>query len=159
MLYLNESFLFFNEHSSVSCPKYVNDMGTRKLLFCQLLLFISPLFANLPGHLEPLFSHGNRVEVEVYDGFPTAEEFYSKFVNIPKPVLFRGGATLSPAYSLWNREYFLSFPESEEHLVTVEMEKKENRTVPGEEVVFADFVRELNSSGQYMVSSVPEFLR
>jgi len=113
----------------------------------------------LSGHLEPLFSHGNRVEVEVYDGFPTAEEFYSKFVNIPKPVLFRGGATLSPAYSLWNREYFLSFPESEEHLVTVEMEKKENRTVPGEEVVFADFVRELNSSGQYMVSSVPDFLR
>lgn len=131
-----------------------------KFVFCHLFVFLSPLFAHdLLGHLEPLFSHGKRLEVEVYNGFPTAEEFYAKFVNIPKPVLFRGGAVLSPAYSLWNEEYFLSFPESEEHLVTVETEKKENRTTPGEEVIFAEFVRELNSSGQYMVSSVPEFIR
>lgn len=133
----------------------------KELLFCSLFyVSISPLLArDLKGHLEPLFSHGKRLEVEVYEGFPTPEEFYKKFVIIPKPVLFRGGATLSPAYRLWNEEYFLSFPESEEHLVVVEAEKKENRTTPGEEVAFAKFVRDLHSSGQYMVSSVPQFLR
>ncbi|CAH3016527.1 unnamed protein product [Porites evermanni] len=133
----------------------------RELLFCSLFyMSISPLLArDLKGHLEPLFSHGKRLEVEVYEGFPTPEEFYKKFVIMPKPVLFRGGAMLSPAYRLWNEEYFLSFPESEEHLVVVEAEKKENRTTPGEEVFFAKFVRDLHSSGQYMVSSVPQFLR
>lgn len=133
----------------------------KELLFCSLFyVSISPLLArDLKGHFEPLFSHGKRLEVEVYEGFPTPEEFYKKFVIIPKPVLFRGGATLSPAYRLWNEEYFLSFPESEGHLVVVEAEKKENRTTPGEEVAFAKFVRDLHSSGQYMVSSVPQFLR
>lgn len=83
----------------------------KELLFCSLFyVSISPLLArDLKGHLEPLFSHGKRLEVEVYEGFPTPEEFYKKFVIIPKPVLFRGGATLSPAYRLWNEEYFLSF--------------------------------------------------
>ena len=141
-------------------------VGTRKQMFFgalpYLFVFVSPLFAcrdHLEGHLEPLFSHGKRLEVEVYHGFPTAEEFFERFVNIAKPVLFRGGAMLFPAYSLWNDEYFLSFPESEEHLVTVEIEKKENRSVAGEDIPFADFVRGLHASGKYMISSVPEFLR
>ena len=43
--------------------------------------------------------------------------------------------------------------------MTVEVEKKENRSVPGEDIPFADFVRGLHSSGKYMISSVPEFLR
>ena len=145
-------------------PCDIMETTRTKLLFCHLftslIVFVSPLIADdLPGHLEPLFSHGKRLRVQVYDGFPGAEEFYNKFVNTPRPVLFRGGATLSPAYSLWNLEYFLSFRESEEDLVTVEVEKKENRSAPGEDVVFAEFVRTLNSSGQYVVSSVPEFLR
>ena len=78
-----------------------------------------PLLArrnHLLGHLEPLFSHGKRLEVEVYDGFPAVEEFLKRFVDNAKPVLFRGGAMLFPAYSLWNDEYFLSFSESEESL-------------------------------------------
>ena len=127
-----------------------------------LFIFVSPLYArqdHLVGHLEPLFSHGKRFKVEGYHGFPTAEEFYKRFVNIAKPVLFRGGAMLFPAYSLWNDEYFLSFPESEVRFVTVEVEKKENRSNPGEDVLFADFVRGLHSSEKYMISSVPEFLR
>ena len=126
------------------------------------LFFFLPLLAcgnELLGHLEPLFSYGKRLEVEEYDGFPAAEEFFTRFVDNAKPVLFRGGAMLYPAYSLWNDEYFLSFPESEESLVTVEAEKKENRSAPGEDVPLADFVRGLHSSGKYMISSVPEFLR
>lgn len=129
----------------------------------QLCVFVFlPLLARgneLLGHLEALFSHGKRLEVEVYDGFPAAEEFFKRFVDNAKPVLFRRGAMLFPAYTLWNDEYFLSFPESEESLVTVEVEKKENRSVPGEDIPFADFVRGLHSSGKYMISSVPEFLR
>ena len=131
-------------------------------LFLFVLIMFTPLCArqdHLVGHLEPLFLHGERFEVEVYDGFPTAEEFYKRFVNTAKPVIFRGGAMLFSASSLWNDEYFLSFPESEEHLVTVEVEKKENRSTPGEDIPSADFVRGLYSSGKYMVSSVPEFLR
>ena len=138
---------------------------TRKQIFfeVQLCVFVFlPLLASanqLLGHLEPLFSHGKRLEVEVYDGFPAAEEFFKRFVGNAKPVLLRGGAKSFPAYSLWNDKYFLSFPESEESLVTVEVEKKENRSVPGEDIPFADFVRGLHSSGKYMISSVPEFLR
>ena len=137
--------------------------GTRKEIFLAVLfVLVSQLHAregHLEGHWEPLFSHGKRLEVEVYDGFPTAEEFYKRFVNVAKPVLFRGGAKHFPAYSLWNEEYFLSFPESEELLATVEVEKKENRSTPGDDIPFADFVRGLHSSGKYMISSVPEFLR
>ena len=137
--------------------------GTRKEIFLAVLfVLVSQLHAregHLEGHLEPLFSHGKRLEVEVYEGFPTAEEFYKRFVNVAKPVLFRGGAKCFPAYSLWNEEYFLSFPESEELLVTVEVEKKENRSTPGDDIPFADFVRRLHSSGKYVISSVPEFLR
>lgn len=142
----------------------MNDLmiRTRKQIMRLCLFVFLPLLARgneLLGHLEPLFSHGKRLEVEVYDGFPVAEEFFKRFVDNAKPVLFRGGAMLFPAYSLWNDEYFLSFPESEESLVTVEVEKKENRSAPGEDIPFADFVRELHSSGKYMISSVPEFLR
>ena len=88
---------------------------TRKqILFeVQLCVFVFlPLLARanqLLGHLEPLFSHGKRLEVEVYDGFPAAEEFFKRFVDNAKPVLFRGGAKSFPAYSLWNDKYFLSF--------------------------------------------------
>lgn len=73
--------------------------------------------------------------------------------------LFFSAARLFPAFSLWNDEYFLSYTESEELLVTVEVDKKENRSAPGEDLSFADFVRDMHSSGKYMISSVPEFLR
>ena len=113
----------------------------------------------LEGHLEPLFSHGRRLQIGFFDGFPSSEEFYQKHVYVSKPVLFRGGAMLFPAYSSWNEEYFLSFPESEESFVTVELEKKENRTLPAEDMSFAAFVRELRTSGKYMINPVPHFLR
>ncbi|PFX13739.1 hypothetical protein AWC38_SpisGene22144 [Stylophora pistillata] len=140
-----------------------NMKGTRtEIIFTVWFVFVTKLNAsqgNLEGHLKPIFSHGKRVEVEVYDGFPTAEEFYRRFVDVPKPVLLRGAARLFPAFSLWNDEYFLSFTEGEEVLVTVEVDKKENRLAPGEDIPFADFVRDIHSSGKYMISSVPEFLR
>ena len=58
----------------------------KELLFCSLFyVSISPIVArDLKGHLEPLFSHGKRLEVEVYEGFPTPEEFYKKFVIISR---------------------------------------------------------------------------
>ena len=137
--------------------------GTRtEIYFAISFVFVATFNAsqgNLEGHLEPLFSHGKRLEVEVYDGFPTAEEFFRRFVDGGKPVLLRGAARLFPAFSLWNDEYFLSYTESEELLVTVEVDKKENRSAPGEDLPFADFVRDMHSSGKYLISSVPEFLR
>ena len=113
----------------------------------------------LNGHLKPLFAYGRRLGVVSFDGFPGADEFFEKNVKVGIPVLFRGGATLYPAYHSWNEEYFLSFPESEESFVTVELEKKENRTLPGEDISFAVFIRELRSSSKYVVSPVPSFLR
>lgn len=78
--------------------------------------------------------------MEVYDGFLVVEEFFKRFVDNVKFVLFCWGVMLFLVYILWNDEYFFFFFESEESLVIVEVEKKENCLVFGEDILFVDFV-------------------
>lgn len=111
------------------------------------------------GHLDPIFSYGERHEVEVFGGFPTPKQFFQDFVSPSKPVLFRGAAKLFPAYKLWNDEYFLSYPESREYTVTVETKKKENRSQPANDVPFSTYLKHYRNKDIYMVNSVPDFLR
>jgi hypothetical protein len=113
----------------------------------------------LKGHLEPIFSYGKRHAVEIFDGFPTPKHFFREFVSPEKPVLFKGAAKLSPAFKLWNDEYFLSYPESREFHVTVETKKKENRTEPANDVPFSTYLKHYRNKDIYMVNGVPDFLR
>ncbi|XP_031563461.1 tRNA wybutosine-synthesizing protein 5-like [Actinia tenebrosa] len=111
------------------------------------------------GHLEPIFSYGKRHQVEVFEGFPTPKQFFQDFVSPSKPVLFKDAAKRSPAYKLWNDEYFLSYPESREYIVTVETKKKENRSQPANDVPFSTYLKHYRKKDVYMVNSVPNFLR
>lgn len=111
------------------------------------------------GHLEPIFSYGERHSVEVLKGFPQPEQFFREFVSREKPVLFKDAAKNFPAFNKWSDEFFISLPESKKHQVTVETKKKENRLQPADEVSFRTFLKYYHKKDIYMVESIPEFLR
>ena len=114
---------------------------------------------SLKGHLEPLGRQGVLSDIQIIQGFPTAKDFYTKYVDGPKPVIFKGAAVSHPAYNLWSDEYFLSFEESQQLEVVVEAGKKEIRTRPADVVTFASYLREYKAKDVYMVNSVPDFLK
>ena len=153
----------------LSFRHYRNDIFEETCCSLRLLILWSALSLSLPsfahedsvlqGDLQALFSKGVRHEVSAWQGFPSAEEFYTKYSNPSRPVLFKGGAKSFPAYERWTDEYFLSFPESEQAFVVVEQEKKENRSLAAEDVSFANFVRDYRMTNTYMVNSVPDFLK
>jgi lysine-specific demethylase 8 len=59
-----------------------------------------------PGHLQPLGLHRPpEGRVEEVGGFLNPANFYTKHVQVGKPVLFRRAAMNIPAYSKWNDEY------------------------------------------------------
>ena len=81
------------------------------LLAFNLLYFLPRNFANKSegifpkGHLEPLGSHRAPDAIEERHDIPTPLEFWSNYVKISKPVVFRGAAKHSKAYKLWTDEY------------------------------------------------------
>ena len=115
--------------------------------------------SELEGHLEAIFSVGTRHDVPTFEGFPSPKDFYTDYALPAKPVLFKNAAKKYPAFLDWDDDYFLGFPESEEEMVVVEREKKENRTRHAERMSFADFVRIHRSEETYLVNSLPPFLK
>ncbi len=57
------------------------------------------------GHLQPLGSHREPDTIEERYDIPSPLEFWSNYVKISKPVVFRGAAKHSKAYRLWNDKY------------------------------------------------------
>lgn len=112
-----------------------------------------------PGHLKPFASHGKILNVESLDYFPDPRVFFPNYVHGSKPLHIRGGAKISPAYSLWSDEYFLKFEEGNDVTVVVEQAKKENRTLPAEEIPFTEFVKRYRKEDIYLVNDLPDFLR
>lgn len=112
-----------------------------------------------PGHLKPFASHGKILNVESLNYFPDPRVFFPNYVHGSKPLHIRGGAKISPAYSLWSDEYFLTFKEGKEVTVIVEQAKKENRTLPAEEIPFTEFVKRYRNEDIYLVNDLPDFLR
>ena len=112
-----------------------------------------------PGHLKPFASHGKILNVESLDYFPDPIVFFPNYVHGSKPLHVRGGAKISPAYSLWSDEYFLTFEEGKKVTVIVEQAKKENRTLPAEEIPFTEFVKRYRNEDIYLVNDLPDFLR
>ena len=145
-------------------------LALRFLLIVHLELVNIPLVAlstdsqpsttyHCPGHLEPLGARNVKQSLEVIDDFLTPREFFEKYVSSSKPVLIRGGAKLSPAFSLWSDEYFLSFDESKNFKIVAEQRKKEIRTHPALDISFAEFVKTYEKSDIYLVNGVPPFLQ
>ena len=111
------------------------------------------------GHLQPLGSQNVKYSLEVINDFLTPVEFFKVYAAPVKPVLIRGGAKVSPAFTRWTDEYFLSLPESNDFNITAEQRKKEIRTFPAIDISFKEFVTTYEQDDIYMVNGVPPFLQ
>ncbi len=61
---------------------------------------------DIPGHLQPLGSHRPpEGHIDIVEGFLEPETFYTEYVHINKPVLFRGAAEEMVAFQLWDDKY------------------------------------------------------
>lgn len=67
-------------------------------------------------------------------------------------------AKISPAFTKWTDDYFISLEEPIDHAVSVETMKKENRSQAVKQMPFVEFVKQYNSTGIYMVNPVPPFI-
>jgi lysine-specific demethylase 8 len=112
-----------------------------------------------PGHLEPLGSRNEKLSIKTVSVFPSPQDFFSKYVSTITPLLIKGGAKLSPGFTKWTDEYFKSLPESKQYKVYAELGKKENRSKPGDDVSFYDFVNTYKEKDIYMVHGVLPFLQ
>ncbi len=127
---------------------------------CSILSIFHPVYgSHRNGHLEPLASNAfTKIPVKELDSFPTPQEFYMNYVYPSVPVVFKGGAKSSPAFSRWTDDYLMSLPESKETFVDVENKKVENRSLGGSTMSFEDFVKQYKKIDGYLVTDVPNFL-
>ena len=113
-----------------------------------------------PGHLEPLGARHNKSSVKTLFAFPEPREFFQNFVSVSIPLLIKGGAKLSPAFTQWTDEYFVSVPDSNNFFIDVENGKKENRTKGDlQQMSFKQFVGSYRDQDVYMVNGVPNFIQ
>lgn len=113
-----------------------------------------------PGHLEPLGARHNKSSVKTLFTFPKPQQFFQNFVSASFPLLIKGGAKLSPAFTQWTDEYFVSVPESDNFLIDVENGKKEKRTKGDlQQMSFKQFVGSYGDQDIYMVNGVPKFIQ
>ncbi|XP_046858882.1 uncharacterized protein LOC124452390 isoform X2 [Xenia sp. Carnegie-2017] len=124
-------------------------------LLLHLLISSNSGDENLNGHLKPLGSQIAPIgDVLAIDEVPSPEEFFYKYVQPGKPVLFKGAALNSPAYEKWTDEYMrkkfggLKFD--------VEEGKKENRSKELFNMPLSDFLNSYKSKDIYMVASLPK---
>lgn len=113
------------------------------------------------GHLKA-FGKGNPSQhVEILEERITAKKFFTDYVNGKKAVLLKGTVSHSPAVTDWSDKYFLNLKLSkeEDEDILVENKKKESRLSPPSYMRFQSFVEIYNHTDQYMVNTVPSFLR
>eukprot|EP00794_Sanderia_malayensis_P000548 gene548-1205_t len=119
----------------------------------------TPDVETLPGHLKPLGEGRPISKVQEVDGFPEPNKFFEDYVNPKKPVIFKGGAKLSPAYQLWSDEYLKNHPKSEEMQFDIEIGKKENRQGNMQKRSVKDFINSYHTDDVYGVTDVPDILK
>ena len=112
-----------------------------------------------PGHLKPFGDGRPTLPVEEFQGFPNPKYFFENYANPLKPLKMVGAAKFSPAFKKWTDEYFLDQAEPDDHRVTVETKKKEDRKQPVLNMRFKNYVRTYNNSDNYMVNAVPDFIK
>ncbi|XP_046553666.1 LOW QUALITY PROTEIN: tRNA wybutosine-synthesizing protein 5-like [Haliotis rubra] len=111
-----------------------------------------------PGHLKPFGSGRPSRQIDTVDGFPDQRAFLTDYVFGSKPLKMTGAAKLSPAFTLWTDDYFLSLDLPEDSTVHLETIKKESRDQNTEDMKFQDFIKIYNKTEHYMVDGVPEYL-
>ncbi|KAK3735817.1 hypothetical protein QZH41_019916 [Actinostola sp. cb2023] len=112
-----------------------------------------------PGHLEPLGARSHKTSPETVDQFPSPRDFFTKYVSPLQPLFVKGGAKISPGFQRWTDQYFMSLADSKNHTIFAEQGKKENRTNPGKDISFHDFVKTYKEEDIYMVNGVLPFLQ
>lgn len=111
------------------------------------------------GHKKPFGKGKPSTHVQVIDRQVLGSEFFSKIVEDHNPIVFKRLYKDSLPVMLWTDEYFLKLKNlPDEHRVTVEGRKKENRSTPAVSMRFQEFVEVYNLTDQYMVEGVPQFL-
>ncbi|XP_066295392.1 uncharacterized protein [Branchiostoma lanceolatum] len=111
------------------------------------------------GHLEIFGSHAEATEtIDEMFTVPQPQEFFDKFVKPNKPVLLRGAAKPSRAYSLWTVEYLIR--EYGNLTVRLEARHEGNDKIPvgegglGRDTV-AHFMQNFNTMDAYVISQIP----
>jgi hypothetical protein len=78
---------------------------------CLLFPLITGTSADVPvGHLQPLGSH-RQPDNNLFDEtneWPSPEEFWNKYVKPSRPLILRGAAKYSKAFTEWTDEYLSS---------------------------------------------------
>ncbi|XP_035684646.1 uncharacterized protein LOC118421454 [Branchiostoma floridae] len=111
------------------------------------------------GHLEIFGSHAEATEtIDEMFTVPQPQEFFDKFVKPNKPVLLRGAAKPSRAYSLWTPEYLIR--EYGNLTVRLEARSEGNGKIPagegglGRDTV-AHFMQNFETMDAYVISQIP----
>ncbi|XP_013416768.1 tRNA wybutosine-synthesizing protein 5 [Lingula anatina] len=104
------------------------------------------------------FGDGPSHTMDEVDGFPESRTFFENYVFKSRPLKMRGAVKTSPAFRLWEDDYFLEMEMPPDLHVTVETMKKENRSQPVEQMHFKEFVHVYNHTNQYLVNSVPKII-
>jgi len=117
--------------------------------------------AHHPGHLLPFGdpSAGPRLPVAQLSVFPSPVSFVNDYVLPSRPLLLKGVYKSSPAFTLWDDEYFRTVYEPPDSSVNVETTKKEDRNQKMVEISFKDFVAVYRKQSVYMVDQVPHHLQ
>ena len=122
-----------------------------------LVLFVScddPL-----GHGQPIGGHRpSDGPVDIFEKFPTPQEFWEKYMRIGKPCVFRDAAKQFPAITKWTNEYLIqNFGEME---VKLEHKYEKKETPVGSKGVGRDtiksFLETYLDEPKYIVSQLPD---
>ena len=159
------SFMLIHGHCRMINMASIVATSSITLALCLFLFLGQSVCTNedpslYPGHLEPLGARHNKSSVKTLFAFPEPREFFQNFVSASFPLLIKGGAKLSPAFTQWTDKYFVSVAESDNFLIDVENGKKENRTKGDlQRMSFKQFVGSYRDQDVYMVNGVPKFIQ
>jgi len=82
-------------------------------------------------------------------------DFFKNYVEMNRPVVFKGLAKRSPAFELFTDEFLKSFTGADEVNVTAEPHKKEIRNSNPFMMSFKAFVDRYHNESLYMVNPLP----
>lgn len=139
-------------------------LSSWKALFVLMLCSRVASMSDPTGHMMPFGHH--RPPSVIIDEFepenaPKPEEFYETYVKKDKAVIFRGGASNSGAFKLWNDDYVREKFGEEEVRLEGKYEKKHLPPV-GEKYLGRDTIRHFvdtyhdEGNRVYVVSDLPE---
>ena len=112
-----------------------------------------------PGHLKPFGVTGPFEIIDEVRGYPNPRDFFQNHVAHKKPLKMKRAMINSPAFMLWSDSYFMSLESLNEVIVSVENSKVEDRQRPIQSMTFGEFLRNYNTSNNYLVTSVPVPIR